>query len=148
VPAAGSESLTFRPATTTADSAARAQLVAARRAEFQELLARRGGQFLTEREIQDRHATTTVGLLRQFSTLRGQGTFVSYARASTFRDACPLQLFVNGKPLATGSVMDLPGPAALLGIAVYPTIESIPSNYLAYCGEHCGAILTWSREDS
>jgi hypothetical protein len=142
-------SLTLLPATTSTDTAAyRAQLIAARRAEFQQLRTRGTGQFLTEQEIQQRHVTSTSELLRQFSMLRVQGTFVSAAHSSTFRDACPFQLFVNGKPLPAVSVTGLPEPAALLGIAVYASIGAIPPNYQAYRGDHCGAIFTWSRDDS
>jgi hypothetical protein len=92
---------------------------------YQCLVAAIAGQFMTEQQILERHATATVELLRQFPSLRIQGTFASVAHPSSFRDACPFQLFVNGKPLPDVSITGLPAPPALLGIAVYPTIGSI-----------------------
>jgi hypothetical protein len=80
--------------------------------------------------------------------LRVQGTFVSSAFAPAFSDVCPFQLFVNGKLLRSVSVTRLPEPAALLGIAAYGSANAIPPNYQAYRGDNCGAIFTWTRDDS
>jgi Carboxypeptidase regulatory-like domain len=106
------------------------------------------GRFMTQAEIATRKASTTRDLLRGFSILRIQGNFASVAHASTFRDACAFQLFVDGKPLQTTSLDALPPPKELVAIEVYGNVGLVPLEYRSAIGDHCGAILTWTRSAS
>lgn len=103
------------------------------------------GRFMTESQISALKASNTRELLRTFSVLRIQGNFASLAHASTFRDACAFQLFVDGKALQTNSLDALPPPKELVAIEVYGNAGLVPLEYRSAIGDHCGAILVWTR---
>ena len=141
-------SLTLVQGAKTADTTAASLQAAVRQTIFETHRVRGRGQFITEAEIARQHATSTRELLRGLSWVRIQGTTATSALATTFRDACPFQLFVDGAPLKSTNLDGLPAPADLLGIEVYAVRDAVPAEFQSFGRDYCGAVVAWSRSGS
>ena len=135
-----------------------AHSISSRRAEFEERRRHGNGEFFDQVEIEAKGLVSASDILRQAKSVRivtaGTQLVAESARQWT---KCPLQVYVDGVPLAglgRNTPFDLnllPSPKEIMGIEIYSGPESVPL-WLPegpQAGKRgCGAILVWTRDDS
>jgi len=130
----------------------------ARLREFEERRRHGAGEFFDQQEVERRNAVSVVDILRDVKGLRvsteGSKLFAMSARQWT---PCPMQLYVDGIPMAGASynvpfdLNLLPSPKEIMGIEVYSGAESEPLWLPAGPSggkRSCGAVLVWTRDGS
>lgn len=127
---------------------------------MQEFEARRKlgfGQFMTQKEIENRHVEGLQDLLALFNGVQMlPGTWPTSRRMNAIRE-CPYEVYLDGVKLPRPTSARVGGagpsnidyvafPTELAGIEVYNGPAEIPVQYKATSGGgFCGVILLWTR---
>jgi hypothetical protein len=127
--------------------------------EFDERRARGDGEFFTQAQIETRNVVSIVDIIRQAKGVRvvivGGKPLAMSARQGT---GCPMQVYVDGVPLAGAGPPNtpfdlnlLPSPKEIMGIEIYSGPSSVPQwlpNGPVSSGHRCGVIVVWTRDGS
>lgn len=121
---------------------------AMRMAGFEERRTVGFGHFLTQADIEGRHALSVADLLQPALSVRivYGGSMRMFERyAYSMRSGCPLTVFVDDVQLPTPTNLDdLPPPHDIAGIEIYSGAATLPLQYKPTSGG-CGAILVWTK---
>lgn len=130
------------------DSTGASPLIAARLQAFEERRKTARGQFKTQADIERQKPSRTADILRSFPSVRVVGSVAGRASQNIVEDICPLRLWVDGVPLRTNSVHDLPVPKQVAALETYVSAASVPLQFQTSGSEFCGAVLVWTKSGS
>jgi hypothetical protein len=127
---------------------------------MQEFEARRKlgfGQFMTQKEIDNRHVEGLQDLLAMFNGVKMLSNSWPMSRRMDAIRLCPYEVYIDGVKLprptsvnspsgGTSSIDNVAFPSELAGIEVYNGPAETPLQYKATSGGgFCGVILLWTR---
>jgi hypothetical protein len=120
----------------------------ARMSEFEERRKAGYGHFLTQADIERRHAVFFGDLIRPVLSVRvvtGAGVHVFEEYAHSVRSGCAFTVFLDGVQLPKPTDLNqLSSPNDVAGIEIYSGPATIPVQYNTQ-GAWCGVILVWTK---
>lgn len=142
-------SLTLEPAVATLDTVTvAASSLTPKLADFYERRKRGAGQFLTQDEIENMHATQASDLFGRFMGVRVSGDGRHAFNRRHMPNPCPISAVVDGIARDSDFVM-LPSPKEIAAIEFYAGPAEIPVQFKSTRqSTWCGLILIWTRDGS
>ncbi|MGH7616281.1 MAG: hypothetical protein ACREPM_03560, partial [Gemmatimonadaceae bacterium] len=123
-----------------------AKVLSARLGEFDERRRLGFGHFLTQADIEQRHAVSIDDLLRPIESVALGGDTAWNRRDAPLR-SCPFAIYRDGVLDGRGRLSQLPRPSEIAAIELYSGPATVPLQYKS-AKASCGVILIWTKDGS